>query len=38
MQDPKSKETKTIWMVESESILLRGDRKPDDYYSAKVID
>jgi co-chaperonin GroES (HSP10) len=37
MQDPKSKETKTIWMVESESILLRGDHKPDDYYSAKVI-
>lgn len=37
MQDPDSKETKIIWMVESESILLHGDHKPADYYSAKVI-
>lgn len=38
MQDPETKETKTVWMVESKSILLQGDHKPADYYSAKVID
>jgi hypothetical protein len=38
MQDPDTKEIKTVWMVESESILLHGDYMPDDYYAAKVID
>ena len=37
MQDPDTKEIKTVWMVESESILLHGDYMPDDYYAAKVI-
>ena len=37
MQDPETKEIKTVWMVESESILLHGDYMPDDYYAAKVI-
>lgn len=37
MQDPNTKEIKKIWMVEAESILLVGDSKPNDYYSAKVI-
>lgn len=38
MQDPETEEIKTVWMVESESILLSGPEKPADYYSAKVID
>ena len=37
MQDPETKEIKTVWMVESESILLHGDYMPEDYYAARVV-